>query len=122
MGDADALRQVILNIIKNAVEAIPQSSGQISIRTRLTTNFRIKEVREKKSTRLVMTEIRDNGIGISKENLEKIFTPFFTTKQSGVGLGMAIAQRVIDEHGGIIQFLSEKEQGTTVRLFLRSCL
>lgn len=122
LGDADELRQVFLNFLKNAIEAIPNGGGEIRLTSRLMTNFKIKEVRGAKASRMVAAEIGDSGVGISKEDLEKIFTPFFTTKENGYGLGLAMAQRVIHEHGGTVRVMSEKRRGTTVQVFLRSAL
>lgn len=120
LANSGGLSQVFLNFIKNAMEAIPDHQGEIRIKSRVMTNFKIKGVEGKKPSRMILAEIHDNGIGISKEDLEKIFTPFFTTKEKGYGLGLAITQRVINEHGGIIRVSSEKGKGTTVQVFLRS--
>ena len=128
LGDADELRQVFLNFLKNAIEAIPEGGAtidgraEIRVTSRLVTNFKIREVTGQKASRMVVAEIHDSGVGIAREDLEKIFTPFFTTKENGHGLGLAMAQRVIQEHGGSIQLKSEKSQGTTVQVFLRSAL
>jgi two-component system nitrogen regulation sensor histidine kinase GlnL len=121
LGDGDQLYQVFLNFIKNAMEAIPDGGGEIRIKSRLMTNFKIKEGEGRKPVPMVLAEIRDNGAGISKEDLGKIFTPFFTTKEKGTGLGLAIAQRVVSEHGGIIRVQSDKEHGTCMQIYLRSC-
>jgi two-component system, sporulation sensor kinase E len=66
----------------------------------------------------VQIAITDNGKGISKENLEKLFTPFFTTKEKGTGLGLAIAQKIVDEHDGKIHVESEVGKGTTFYITL----
>jgi signal transduction histidine kinase len=60
----------------------------------------------------------DRGCGIAKEHLENIFNPFFTTKSEGVGLGLAIVSKIIDEHGGTISVESEPGHGSTFRVFL----
>ncbi len=120
-GDVDELRQAFLNFIKNAIEAVPNGHGEIQVKSRLMTDFKIKGAEGKKPARVVMAEIRDNGVGISPEDLEKIFTPFFTTKATGTGLGLAIAQRVVHEHGGMVRVTSEKGEGTVIQIFLRSC-
>jgi two-component system nitrogen regulation sensor histidine kinase GlnL len=120
LGDQDELHKVFLNFIKNAIEALPDSGGELKCRSRLLTDFKIKE--GNKASLMAMAEIQDNGSGIAPDNLDKIFTPFFTTKEKGHGLGMAISQRVITEHGGSVHVTSEQGRGATIQVFLRSCL
>jgi len=125
MGDEDDLRQAFLNFIKNAIEAITDAEklgGEIRVRTRMMTEFRIKEADASKLSRMVSVEIRDNGPGIDPETLDKIFTPFFTTKNTGSGLGLVIAQRVIQEHGGSLRVVSDEGWGTSIQISLRSTL
>lgn len=125
LGDADELKQVFLNCIVNAADAIgerhKEGGGELRLRTRMGNNFKIKGAGQKPS-RMIETEILDNGIGIKAEDLAKIFMPFFTTKEKGYGLGLAISQRVIHEHGGVIQLDSEEGKGTKFKVFLRSSL
>ena len=64
----------------------------------------------------VQIEIRDNGIGISKENLDHIFDPFFTTRAEGSGLGLSITYQIVHEHGGFIDVESEIGKGTSFRV------
>ena len=122
-GDGEQLTQVFLNFIKNAIESTEEfdtpKGGEIRIRTRMT-DFRIREKSGRKASRMIMVEIRDNGVGIPQEILENIFTPFFTTKEKGSGLGLAIAQRIIQEHEGSIRVFSKKSQGATFQIYLRS--
>jgi signal transduction histidine kinase len=66
----------------------------------------------------VVTEIVDNGKGISDEDLKKLFTPFFTTKSRGTGLGLAIVKKIVDDHNGKVEFESEEGKGTTCRIYL----
>jgi signal transduction histidine kinase len=66
----------------------------------------------------VLARIKDSGSGIDREALQKIFTPFYTTKSAGTGLGMAIAKKVVDEHGGNIRIQSEPGKGTEVTVEL----
>jgi signal transduction histidine kinase len=61
-------------------------------------------------------QITDTGAGVPKENLEKIFEPYFTTKSNGLGLGLAITKRVIEDHGGKIDFLSSESAGSEVSI------
>lgn len=104
-ADGELIRQVILNLLINAVQAI-SARGHIQIRT-----WQIDDKRQ-----AVM--IRDNGCGIPPQNKSKIFDPFFTTKASGTGLGLALSQRIINAHQGDIQLSSDAEQGTTFTLLL----
>lgn len=126
LGDADELKQVFLNFIVNASDAVaerhPEGGGEIRIKTRMVNNFKIKGAEGRKSWRMVATEIRDNGTGIKAEDTDKIFTPFFTTKEKGYGLGLAVTQRVIHEHGGAINLTTEEAKGTTFQILLRSSL
>jgi two-component system nitrogen regulation sensor histidine kinase GlnL len=126
LGDADELKQVFLNFIVNAADAVGErhadGGGEIRLKTRMATNFKIKGAEGQKPSRMIVTEIRDNGTGIGAENRNKLFTPFFTTKEKGYGLGLAISQRVINEHGGVIHLESEEGRGTTFQILLRSSL
>jgi len=93
---------VILNIAINAIEAM-QPGGTLTLRTsRIETAAGIA----------VGITIRDTGHGISKESLKNIFKPFYTTKERGAGLGLAICQRIIKDHGGIIRVKSIPGQGS----------
>ncbi|QQR79750.1 MAG: PAS domain-containing protein [Deltaproteobacteria bacterium] len=120
LADPNSLKQVLINMIKNASEALPDKGGEIRIRSRIDNNYKIRESMGERSSRMVVAEIMDNGVGIPKENLEKIFTPFFTTKDQGHGLGLAMSQRIINEHGGFLRMESQEGKGTTVQIILRS--
>jgi signal transduction histidine kinase len=100
--DQEQIHQVILNIALNAIEAMPEG-GTLTIRT-----SRI----ESDAGDAVGISIRDTGLGIRREALKQIFTPFFTTKERGVGLGLAVCQRIIRNHGGRIRVKSIPGQGT----------
>lgn len=120
-GDAERLTQAFLNFIRNATQAMGKK-GVLKVRTRIKTDFRIKEKEEGRGFRMVLIEIVDNGLGIAAEDLDKIFLPFFSTKKGGNGLGMAIAQGIIDQHEGILHLDSKPDQGTTVSVYLRTSL
>jgi two-component system nitrogen regulation sensor histidine kinase GlnL len=126
LGSADELKQVFLNFVVNAADAVaaahPEGGGEIRVKTRLLTNFKIRGAEGTKPIRMIEAEIRDNGTGINDEDLDKIFTPFFTTKEKGSGLGLALSQRVIQEHGGAIHLSTEIGRGTTFQILLRSAL
>ena len=100
--DGEQLLQVILNIALNAIEAMPQ---------RGTLTFRTSKI-ETSAGNAVGITIRDTGHGINKETLKNIFKPFYTTKERGAGLGLAICQKIIKEHGGQIRVKSIPEQGS----------
>lgn len=108
MGDELMLRQVFLNLIRNAAESMDGRPlpGKIDISAATSANGKFTVI-----------DIRDNGGGIPQENLSKIFTPFFSTKQSGAGLGLAIVQKLILQHNGTISVDSTAE-GTLFRIQL----
>jgi signal transduction histidine kinase len=104
-ADYNRLKQVLLNVIKNGTEAI-EENGQIDIK--LTTD---------KTN--VYIEIKDNGCGMSNEDLKRLKKPFFTTKKNGIGLGVSLSDEIIKAHDGKMQYTSEKGQGTTVLIQLK---
>lgn len=105
-GDPALLYQVFLNIVVNAFQAMTKG-GTLMIRTGADGG--------KESHKRVVIEIADTGEGIRPENLQKIFTPFFTTKEpgKGTGLGLAVTRRIVEEHSGTIELKSELGKGTT---------
>jgi len=122
-GDATQLRQVILNLVINASEAIGDQSGAITIGTSslicdrgdLSASWIDDHLPE---GTYVMLEVSDTGCGIAREVIPKIFDPFFTTKFTGRGLGMAAVLGIVRGHRGAIKVYSEKGQGTTFRLLI----
>ncbi|MEK6790543.1 MAG: ATP-binding protein [Deltaproteobacteria bacterium] len=115
-GDEGQLTQVFLNLIKNAGEALG-TDGRIEITTRILTEFHI--IAEGfPAGKTASIEIRDNGCGIKKDDLERIFTPFYTTKPKGSGLGMAISLKIIKEHGGHLKVDSTLGKGTAITVYL----
>jgi signal transduction histidine kinase len=100
-GDEIHLKQVLVNIIKNAIEATPKH-GRIDLSLELT----------ERNTVLII--VKDNGAGIRKQDLDKIGTPFFTTKPSGTGLGLSVSKRIIEEHRGTFDIKSRPGKGATV--------
>ena len=103
--DLDQMRQVLVNLIFNAVEAMPEG-GTIEVITRQN---------EKDEIEIILS---DTGCGISEELVKEIFNPFFTTKERGTGLGLSIVQRIVNEQGGRITVASKKNQGTQFTVFL----
>lgn len=105
-GDPNQLKQVFLNLISNAFDALPEQEGRISITT-------------SKRNDHVVIDIADNGHGISQEILPRIFEPFFTTKrEKGTGLGLSITYKIIQSHGGKIDVKSEEGKGTRFTISL----
>ena len=115
-GDRARLTQVFLNIVKNAFQAMEQG-GTLTITTRLETDFHIREQGTARN-RLIWIDIADEGTGIKEENLPHIFSPFFTTKNNGSGLGLATSYGIIKEHGGLIRVESVEGKGTVFKVSL----
>lgn len=107
-GDERQLRHTIVNLLINAAEAMP-NGGRLSIDTQIVDAWERQHVR---------ITIADTGNGISAENLERLFSPFFTTKPEGTGLGLAISRRIVNSHNGVITAQSEPGHGTTFEVFL----
>ncbi len=104
--DRYQIREVFDNIILNAIQA-SKNNGKIKISTHLLSKEKRIEIK-----------VSDTGVGISKENRERIFNPFFTTKNGGTGLGLSICHRIITEHNGYISIPGNQEKGTTMRIVL----
>ncbi len=113
MGDVHQLKQVFINILNNAIDAMPKG-GRVDITTR--------EVRGRGNGSGPQVEIafQDSGVGITADKLDRIFDPFFTTKEDGkgTGLGLPISKRIVDRHGGTIAVQSEPGQGTRFTVYL----
>ncbi|TET11320.1 PAS domain-containing sensor histidine kinase, partial [Candidatus Aerophobetes bacterium] len=105
-ADKDQLEQIFLNIILNAVQAMP-NGGELTLRTNL------RRQGAKVSAKRVELTIIDTGCGVPKENLGKIFDPFFTTKQKSSGLGLSITHSLVNQHHGTIAVQSQVGKGTT---------
>ena len=102
-GDSELLKQMSLNIILNAIQAMPDGG---------TLRVSCIKVANDKERNCVEIRFTDTGTGISKEDMPKIFDPFFTTKKKGTGLGMSIVNNIINVHGGTIKINSPKSNGT----------
>jgi signal transduction histidine kinase len=101
-ADPDLLHRALQNLVLNAIDAMPQG-GALTIRTG-TLGDRLE------------ISVSDTGSGLTQEECERLFTPYYTTKQHGTGLGLAIVQSVVSDHGGKISVESTKEKGTTFRI------
>jgi signal transduction histidine kinase len=99
MADAQQIGQVLDNLITNAFQAMP-AGGKLSV----------KAIQQKGQVKLSVT---DTGIGISKENMNRLFEPLFTTKARGIGLGLALSKNYVEANGGGIAVESEEDKGST---------
>ncbi|MEW6096224.1 MAG: ATP-binding protein [bacterium] len=102
--DSDSLKRALMNIIKNAIEAMP-NGGTLEIKNRL-------------ENQAVIIEIQDTGIGISDDEIHYLFEPHYSKKKEGIGLGLAIAREIIEGHKGKIEVESNVGKGATFRLIL----
>ena len=110
--DPQQIEQVLINLIQNATESIGRE-GTITLRAR-TTLMRLAG----HATPVVILEVIDTGKGIPLKVQERLFDPFFTTKEAGTGLGLSIAARIVEKHGGALQFQTEVDRGTTFGIVL----
>ncbi len=102
--DQEKIRRSLLNILQNSIQAMPEGG--------------ILKITTKKINNMAEIDIKDTGIGISKKNLTKMFTPFFSTREGGIGLGLVNTKRIIESHKGTIKIKSEKNKGTTITINL----
>lgn len=118
VGNHDQLIQVFLNLVKNAAEAVSRQKGEIKLKTGFRRGVRVAVPGGKERVHLpLMITVSDNGPGMSDEIARHLFDPFITTKSGGTGLGLALVAKVIDDHGGIIEF-DTTSGGTEFRVFL----
>jgi two-component system nitrogen regulation sensor histidine kinase NtrY len=103
-ADAEQLGRAVQNLLLNAIDAMP-AGGQLTVRTR-------------RMESAVRIDVADTGEGLTEEERERLFTPYYTTKQHGTGLGLAIVQSVVTDHGGKISVESEPGRGTTFHIEL----
>ena len=104
--DRDKMRQAISNVVINAIQAMP-NGGQLRVKTD-------RDALHKAA----IIEVSDTGEGISQENLDRIFEPYFTTKPDGTGLGLAITYRLVEAHGGDVRVENSEGRGATFRVTL----
>lgn len=105
--DRTQLIRIITNLVKNAIQAIPENQENKAVCVNI-----------KKMSGNVVITVADNGIGIATENFNRIFEPKFTTKSSGMGLGLSIIKNIIENYNGTITFESQKGKGTTFKVSL----
>ena len=111
MADRTLLQQVILNLVKNAIEAM--ATGPTTIKT-------LRLVTTQDGNSVVSLSVQDSGPGINPENGTHVFDPFFTTKSSGTGLGLSISRKIIEDHGGDLRLTKTSSNGCTFEITLPS--
>ncbi|MHC1724905.1 MAG: PAS domain-containing sensor histidine kinase [Syntrophobacteraceae bacterium] len=100
--DPMRMKQAIENLLMNAIQASPEGSA-VSIRTHC-------------GRRGLIVEVIDSGPGLPKEKREEVFSPFYTTKKEGTGLGLPIVRKIVDAHGGKVRIIDNKGQGLIFRI------
>jgi len=115
-GDRAQLTQVFLNLTQNAFQAMARG-GTLTVTTRAETDFHIRGQGTDRS-KFIWVDIEDEGAGIKEEDMPHIFSPFFTTRNNGTGLGLAVCYRIVSEHGGLIRVASAEGKGTTFKISL----
>ncbi len=113
-GDRELLKQMILNLILNSMQAMP-SNGSLTVATR-----DVRELPGGAPCEGVELRVQDTGVGIAPENLGRVFDPFFTTNRNGTGLGLSVVHQIVDRHSGFIRVESEVNIGTTFTIVLPS--
>jgi two-component system, sporulation sensor kinase E len=103
-GEAERIKQCLINLLENALEAMDKG-GTVFVRARLDKDF-------------VLLQVEDTGVGMTETQLEKVFSPFFTTKKKGYGLGLSMIKKIIEEYGGRVEIASKEGKGTTVTLYV----
>ena len=105
-ADRVQLQQVLVNLMLNGIEAMPDGDGELNVASRRTDDGQL------------LISVSDSGIGFSRENLEHIFAAFFTTKPQGTGMGLTISRRIIESHGGRLWASANTGRGATFQLTL----
>jgi len=99
-ADKEMIRRAFMNLAQNGIQAMKEKGGTLKVSTKKTKGF-------------IEVSLTDTGGGISKENMKKLFTPFFTTKARGMGMGLPICRKFVERHGGSIEVESEEGKGST---------
>ena len=116
-ADKDALYRVFVNLVANALDAMPRG-GRLTVRAGWAGTGDPVRMARWRPTNRVKVEIQDTGVGIEPSDTDRIFNPFYTTRDSGTGLGLALAHKIIQDHGGAISFQSARGHGTTFTIVL----
>jgi two-component system nitrogen regulation sensor histidine kinase GlnL len=115
LGDRAQLTQVFLNLVKNAVEALG-GQGELTVVTRIETRYHVR--RRSHRNQFLSVTIADDGPGVPEQAQSHLFSPFFTTKPRGTGLGLTVCHRIVSEHGGIIAHEPRPGGGARFRVTL----
>ena len=128
LADKGKIEQIFINLFLNSMQAMPQG-GKLFIRTRQMRLGKMHRAGKRKSDEdyfepgetAVEVEVEDTGTGISKDNLKKVFDPFFSTKAlgKGTGLGLSVVENIIDMHKGLVNIESKERVGTKVNIILK---
>ena len=110
--DPDKMKQVLINLVQNGADSM-KPGGTVVLRSRLD-----RQVLHERSVNAVVIDIADTGKGMPPEVQKRLFDPFFTTKEQGTGLGLPIAARIVEKHGGVIQYQTQPDRGTTFSIVL----
>lgn len=117
LGDRDRLHQVFLNLLQNAAEASPPG-GTVTVRTRILGPWQGWESLPGRTGIHFLIEVEDEGTGVAEENLPRLFTPLFTTKKTGHGLGLAICYQIVRAHQGVIRYRPSRAGGAVFSVML----
>jgi two-component system, sporulation sensor kinase E len=109
LGDRLLLKQSFQNLVQNSIEAMPQG-GKLSID--------LREIKTHPKEKYIKIEISDTGCGIEEKDQERIFNPFFTSKEKGTGLGLSLVKKIVSLHFGEIEFTTQINRGTTFKIYL----
>jgi len=116
-ADREALYRVFVNLIANALDAMPDG-GRLIVRTGWTASRDPLPLTRRRSANRVKIEVEDTGDGIEASETNRVFNPFYTTRDHGTGLGLALAHKVVQDHSGVISFRSTPGRGTTFTIVL----
>jgi len=117
-ADEESLYRAIINVIGNALDVM-EGGGRLRLRLAWAASHEsFRPPRATLMSRQVVIEISDTGPGIRPEDADRLFNPFFTTKERGTGLGLAVTHKIVEDHGGVIDFQSVAGIGTTFRIVL----
>jgi len=117
LGDHEKLTQVVLNVLRNAVEAVRDTPGAEVVMETGVASVRLRQ-KNGRTVPLARIAVLDNGSGISESMLPRLFTPFATSKAQGTGLGLAVSRRIVEAHGGRIEVRNRAGGGAEAALYL----
>jgi signal transduction histidine kinase len=115
MIDADRITQVVINLLKNGIEASGEGET-VTVRVRFPSE--VDEVLFDEYRDFAIIQVEDRGVGFSEEEKGRIFEPFFTTKKEGTGLGLYVSHSIIERHGGYLFLETEKGKGSVFSVYL----